>query len=636
MKEIFNIRHFFFLAFLFIVSGSQAVAAELEGEKVKAVYLYNFLKHIKWPNEHQKAYFVVGVYNDENFYKTLQQAFTSRQVKGKSISVVTISSAEQAKNVDLLYIPSQFNHEIGALSRYIRNSHTLLVSEQSDDNHNVMINLLHNEETSAISFEVNKSNVVYEQLEMSAELLLFGGTELDVATLYRETEGLMQQIKERERILNMKLAAQEQHIENSAKRLAELNKALINRNKELYQHKEELNDLQIDINQQRKAITAKELKLSSILQQLEVSENELALSGQQLLFQQEAIGEKENKNTLMADSIKGNEKILRQQQQKVDEQLSQLNQQNKELMDRNVTINEQQRYVLITSILIAITTIVSILMVLLFIRNRRTMRELSDTLVNLKETQDQLVQSDKMAALGNLTAGIAHEINTPLGIAVTSTSLALESTELIQDKFNQGILTKSIMKKYLSEIEQSSLMNTRALERVITLLTNFKQVAADQAVDEVRSFDLVVYIDEVMSTLSAELKRHHIIYHYQGVNELTILTIPGAIAQVLTNFVTNSIKHGFDGKASGNITIKLEVVDDKVQLTYKDDGMGMTDDVLKNIYEPFFTTKRNKGGTGLGMNIVYNIIDKNLKGDINISSQVDEGAQFILTLPKEL
>jgi len=256
---------------------------------------------------------------------------------------------------------------------------------------------------------------------------------------------------------------------------------------------------------------------------------------------------------------------------------------------------------------------------------------------NLKSTQDQLVQSEKMASLGTLTAGVAHEINTPLGIVVTSTSSALESTNGIRQKFEQGALSKSAMVRYFDAMEQSSKLNTTALERVIELLNSFKQVAADQVVGEKREIEMVSYIEEVMSTLSAELKKCRISYRYTGLSEINVTTIPGALAQVLTNLVTNSLKHGFENQTSGNINISLEVLNIRsISLVYKDDGIGMSSEVLNNIFEPFFTTKRSSGGTGLGMNIVYNIISQKLKGKININSQVGVGTIMTLTLPRVL
>jgi signal transduction histidine kinase len=289
------------------------------------------------------------------------------------------------------------------------------------------------------------------------------------------------------------------------------------------------------------------------------------------------------------------------------------------------------------AVFITLLVLISGLVVLLFIKNKKTTITLSHTLENLQNMQEQLIQSEKMASLGTLTAGVAHEINTPLGIAVTSTSSALESTQKIRGNFDNNKLTRSEMEHYFDGMEKASNLNTNALERVIELLNNFKQVAADQMVGEEREIDLVNYIEEVMSTLSAEMKRFRVNYKYSGESEFIITTIPGALAQVITNLVTNALKHAFEDKSVGNIVIELSKTEDNnAILLFKDDGHGMTQHVLDNIFEPFFTTKRNSGGTGLGMNIVYNIISQKLQGTIKIESALKEGSNFYITLPKKL
>ena len=612
-------------------------AQKLKSEQVKAAFIFNFIKHIHWPNEKNKQQLTLAVYDNKTFFNTLKSTLNDRIVDGKLIKVVSVITTKQAKKADLLYVSADHNHKLADIASDIRTTQTLLVSDASKDKKNVMINLLHSNQSSAISFEVNKSNIIYEKLTMSDELLLFGGTELDVAILYRETEAAMQQTREREITLNEKLALQEKQISDSAQRLTELNNDLLTQNKALKEQETKFDKLKIDVDVQRFALidkdyelVSKEKALSSILAELSQADNQLEL-------QKQAVLEKENKNREMAKSIINNEKILIQQKIMVDEQLSKLDKKEEELIDRNETISEQKTYLLVTSVLVIIATIFSILLVILFKKNKRTTFKLGNTLSNLKDTQEQLIQSEKMASLGTLTAGIAHEINTPLGIAVTSTSMAADRTEHIKEKFIDGSLTKAVMEKYLDDIEKSSILNTKALERVIVLLTNFKQVAADQVVGDPRELNIVDYVEDVMGTLFAELKRHRVNYVYKGVEIANITTIPGAIAQVLTNFVTNSIRHGFDGCDSGNITIEIEKSNDNgVTLTYRDDGLGMDKEVLRNIYEPFFTTKRNKGGTGLGMNIVYNIVNKNLAGEINIDSTEGHGMSIILTLPESI
>lgn len=621
------LKHFVALTiFLLSVSCLKVHAQQLTSEQIKTAYLYNFIKHVKWPDEEKKVEFTVAIFQDDALYQTFATALNDRVVKEKKIAVKLVENTGEASKADLVFISVSPAIDVSTIASDLRNTSTLLVTDNSIDKHNIMINLVFNPETLAISFEVNKSNIVFEQLEMSAELLLLGGTEIDVAQLYRATELAMQKMRIRETELNNVLEGQKEQLGVTGQRLNELNRQLKNRERTAEQSEIELIALKKNIEQQTVSIAVKEKQLSELALQLETTNADLE-------EKQSAAEAKEKENKAMANRIIANRNILSQQQSQLNQQGLQLNQKNEELAQRSERIEQQRFYLLVLAVFITIVLLISMLVVWLFIKNKQTTRKLSQTLTNLKSMQDQLIQSEKLASLGKLTAGVAHEINTPLGIALTSTSSALENTKEIKTSFEGNRLTKSAMTKYFESIETASELNMSSLNRVIELLNNFKQVAADQVVGEVREVDLVSYVAEIMQTLSAELKRFRVDYHYYGEDEVTISTIPGALAQVITNLVTNSIKHGFAQKNSGNISITLHKYQDSVVLVFADDGEGMNNEILQNIFEPFFTTKRNSGGTGLGMNIVHNIISQKLLGDIKIESEPQKGARFIITLP---
>jgi signal transduction histidine kinase len=614
----------------FICTSTPIFAQQLDSEQVKAVYIYNFVKNVTWLNENEKDQLIIGIYGDDDFAEQLNKTLSKRVIKNKTIEVIIIENIQEGKKTDLFFSAANQNTEIANIASILRGSNTLLITDNSADKHSVMINLVNNPEDSAISFEVNKSNIVFEGLIMSAELLLLGGTELDVATLYRETELALQTIRGREIKLNEKLTEQRNQIFSAKIKLKTLNENLTQQEKVAGQRQQELNVLKKDIEQQQRSIKSKELQLKQVATQLKVAKTNLE-------NQQSSVHSKEQENVLMAEKIVTNRNILQQQQQQISDQGVQLNQKNEELVEREERIDKQRFYLILMAFFITLLVLISGLVVLLFVKNRQTTRTLSRTLENLQNMQQQLVQSEKMASLGTLTAGVAHEINTPLGIAVTSTSSALESTQKIRENFETGNLTRTAMESYFNGMEKSSNLNTNALERVIELLNNFKQVAADQMVGEEREIDLVSYIEEVMSTLSAEMKRFRVSYQYSGESELVITTIPGALAQVLTNLVTNALKHAFESKELGNIAINLSKTEDnKAVILFKDNGHGMSQHVLDNIFEPFFTTKRNSGGTGLGMNIVYNIVCQKLQGNIKIDSKLEQGSNFHITLPMKL
>ena len=628
-----SLRFFAGLVLLFSITFASiptSVSQTLDSDQVKIAYIYNFIKHITWPESSSKTSFTIAIYDDDSFYNLADQALTGRKVNDKSIQVVSVSDTEQARTAHLVFVSSLHNSNIREIATGIRQSGTLFISDQSQNRHDIMINLVFDRESSAISFEVNKSNIVFEGLKMSTELLLLGGTELDVATLYRETELAMQDTRKRELELNKRIHGMQSQLDESAQQLGILNIALQRNNDEVKKKNKALTLLENNIKKQQVAFNDKErelLKVSDLL-----AKTERVLNDQHL-----AINKKEQENTEMAHRIAENKHILDQQKQELLNQENQLAKQREALGQQLAQIDSQKSTINIISILIVIAVFVSTLVVILFFKNRGTTKKLGQTLANLENTQDQLIQSEKMASLGTLTAGVAHEINTPLGIIVTAISLLTEKTQEIKRQFSEGKMRKSSMSKFFEAIEQSSDMSNKALERVLTLLGNFKQVAADQVVEEAREVNLADYIDEVINTLSAELKKHKVAYFYSGETDLKIVTIPGILAQIITNLVTNALNHAFEHTDNGQINIHVAITSERgAKIIFQDNGCGMSQDVIDQIYDPFFTTKRGHGGTGLGMNIVYNLINKKLEGSIYIDSLQGEGTTVTLSLPSHL
>ena len=638
------------LAIFFLASAN---AQQLNKEQIKVAYIYNFLKHINWPEEEKKTRFVISVYQDKKFHTLLKKSFQNRKVKNKDISILLIFNLTQASASDLFVIPKQFNNQLAQIARTIRGSQTLLVTDNSPDTHNAMINLIDSNGSDAVSFEVNKSNIIFERLTTSAQLLLLGGTELDIATLYRQTEQAMQATRERESSLNAKLAIQQAKLSQTSIKLNKLNNDLQRSSEEIKHQQSAMKEL---INSEHK----KAQELAEILQQLNEANTNYSIQTQAVSEEKQEVAVKEKEKLQMASLIEQNKLILQQQQQNIatqqqeliiqkqalakqntelSSQQQELDVQHGELAAQQQTIVSQKATITITTMLAFIIAFALILVVGLFIKNKKTTQKLSETLNHLKETQAQLVQSEKMASLGKLIAGVAHEINTPLGIAVTSTSLIQENTEDMAKKLADKSLSQKQLQSYINIVIESSAISNKGLERVIELMHNFKEVAADQIIERIREINIADYVNEVMSTLANEMKKNQVNYIFNGDNAIRINTVPGALAQVITNLVNNSIRHGFQlndeiRKEENNIEINLEQTSiDEICLTYQDNGIGMSKEVLAQVFEPFFTTKRNKGGTGLGMNIVFNVIEQKLSGHIEINSAPNEGVICKITLP---
>ncbi|MCP4324515.1 MAG: HAMP domain-containing histidine kinase [Alteromonadales bacterium] len=266
-------------------------------------------------------------------------------------------------------------------------------------------------------------------------------------------------------------------------------------------------------------------------------------------------------------------------------------------------------------------------------------REQLKVVINeMEETKDQLVESEKMASLGNLVGGVAHEVNTPLGIGVTLGSHIQEETKELLSKVESGKLKRSDLDLYCHELVDSCALLLSNLDRAANLISSFKQVAVDQSCEEIRAFKLSEYIDEVLLSLHPRIKKTAIKVEVIAPQDEPFLnTYPGAIAQIVTNLVINGLIHAFDnGKESGNICFLLTCNEKELIMKVEDDGKGMLPEVAKNIFEPFYTTLRGKGGSGLGMSIVYNLVVHQLQGSIKCHSIIGEGTTFNICFPIQI
>jgi signal transduction histidine kinase/ligand-binding sensor domain-containing protein len=260
--------------------------------------------------------------------------------------------------------------------------------------------------------------------------------------------------------------------------------------------------------------------------------------------------------------------------------------------------------------------------------------ELQASLTRIQDMQRQLVESEKMASLGALVAGVAHEINTPIGVAVTAASFLREETRKLQRAHQDKNMTSAMLEQFETQIIQGSEMILANLERGIQIVRSFKQVAVDTASEAPRAIDLGEYFNEILLALHPRLRRtqHQIEVRVNG--EIKLSTYPVAIYQIVTNLVINSLVHAFEGVERGRITLSARDDGDEVVIEYRDNGRGMPAEVRDRIFEPFFTTKRGQGGSGLGMHIVFNLVTQLLRGNILCESAPEQGARFLIRFPR--
>ncbi|HWR41216.1 MAG TPA: ATP-binding protein [Patescibacteria group bacterium] len=260
-------------------------------------------------------------------------------------------------------------------------------------------------------------------------------------------------------------------------------------------------------------------------------------------------------------------------------------------------------------------------------------QEMHLTLENLRQTQNQLVQAEKMAALGQLVAGVAHEINTPVGVGVTAVTHLDHLTQQMQRVFSEGALTRRELAEYLNEGQETLRIITTNLSQAARLIVSFKQISVDQSCEARRIFRVKEYLEEILLSLQPKLKKNRHQVMIDCSDELEIDGYPGALGQVVTNLIVNSLMHAYDPGDTGRIRIQAKREAGRFHLRYMDDGRGMDESVRSQIFTPFFTTKRGSGGTGLGLHILYNIIVQQFGGTVECRSNPGQGTAFDISFP---
>jgi len=250
---------------------------------------------------------------------------------------------------------------------------------------------------------------------------------------------------------------------------------------------------------------------------------------------------------------------------------------------------------------------------------------------HLGETQNELVQTEKMASLGRLVAGVSHEINTPIGIAVTAASHLSEEVKTFESEYENETLTEESFKSFIDVSIKSSEHILINLRRAAKLIQNFKQISVDQASNDVREFNIKEYIDGIVVSLQPTIKKTSHVVDIICSEDLKINSNPSVFYQIFSNLIFNSFIHGFEDKEIGHITITVDSSKSYLEIEYKDDGKGVSKESLEKIFDPFFTTKRSAGGSGLGTHIVFNLVTQKLNGNISISSKEDMGLTYDMT-----
>ncbi|MBU2871765.1 YfiR/HmsC family protein [Colwellia sp. E2M01] len=620
----------------------------------KVIWVYKFLNYITWPDEGDNQHLTISYWgNDNGFYEKLS-SLNGKRVRDNQIKIVRQYSISPQKNVQVIVVGHDNNNALAKLQSLVNGKSTLLISDNATNKQNIMLNFVYSNDNS-ISFELNRYNIVYEKLVLSSEILVIGGTEVDIAKVLNETNKKLDNIKLQldKREKNLKILATD--ISKKENKIAVLQQKILTQTQDIEARqqqsvllKNEIEQLLVTVKNSHDELTKNQQQLSKSQAELKKNNAELNNNNIALVEKQDQLIAKEKNIKKLSNSIAANTLTLVEQQTQIEQQQIALSnqkealaQQQKELVNKSSTI--QRQYMAMIVSLIFILLVLGIVFVLYrSSKNKKKSyealsdknNELAQTNNQLIETQFQLVESEKMAALGNLVAGVAHEINTPLGTSVTAVSTAQHLLEIFVAKVQANKVSRSDMNTFLEKLNQATGLINSNLIRANDLIRQFKLVAVDQSSEELREFLVGEYLNEVLASLYPQYKKYNCEIEIICDEKLTMTSYPGGLAQIMTNLVINSILHGFKLDKDASIRLEVSVENHNVTIVYQDNGIGIDIDKHAEIFTPFYTTKRNNGGSGLGMHICYNIARK-LGGDIKCVP-CDSGAKFIITLLKNL
>ncbi len=598
-------------ACLLVLAVSSAAAQGLVSvEDGKVSLLQAILYHTTWPEEQQIDRFVIGLYGrDPALLKALRSKAPELSVRGKPVVVTQFSSLEKARAAHVLVLSRSQNADLRKIDRALLESHTLVVTDSSEDQSHIMVNFVHPSET-RLTFEVNSSNIVYAGLQLSKDILLFGGTELDAATIYRETEAELVRAKA--------LATQQmEQLELQQRLLAEQKSTIESQRREVAANTAKLVEL--------------ERQLTGTRSTLALNENRLRESEQRLLENAAALSEKENilaeKEAYIesySSKIDRNRQRLEDQQAAIENQERQIAEQNSVLARQLTTIENQQ---VILSAAVAALILVLTLIAIIFRGYRskhRMARKLEGKTRELEVANEQLVQLTE--AKSRFLSTMSHEIRTPMNGVIGMAEL-LEGTEL-----------SSQQREYVSLIIKSA----DTLLGLINDILDFSKIEAGGLELETVPFRLRDILGDTLQSMSLRAAESglELTYHIPPEVPDRLLGDPLRLRQVVINLVGNAIKFTPSGEVV--VDLRLESKSDsaaRVVFEVRDTGVGISESEQQKIFEAFgqadSSTTRQFGGTGLGLAIAAQLAEM-MGGSLTVSSKVGQGSRFSFAVDFQL
>ncbi len=634
----------FLLLSCILCIGLDSFAQSAERYKIEVAYVYSFAKNIEWP-ENDSRFRILLVSDNRALINEFKLLGETRTLKGQAIEVRNTSSTVVPDGFDLVYISQAYNEATRSIFDQLRGSNTLIVTDGYEDERFIMINFIE-EEDQTLGFQINQANIINQGLEVLPDMVLLGGTKVDVAKLYKGAQDSVRVMESRLQGLESRYDSILQSIDKSNKIIADQRKMIADQTK--------------SIEEKQDVISAQSNSLDSLEYAVAGSANKLDSIARVLLGKEQQLNQLQEGILIQSDQLEEGNRILEAQRRQLEEQKKAIEQGASQLEEMTSVLDAQKNtvYVLIFSVVGVL--IFSFLIYRAYKARRRDAKklqeqkdELSEILAELREAQTQLVQSEKMASLGVLTAGIAHEINNAInfvysGIHVLETRIS--DIKPVIDKVKElSLKDDNLLDKVKEIIEEKEIADYNQAHEVIDQMVQSIQVGAKRTTDIVsglRSFSRMEEENKNLIDIHQDLEVALLLLQNKYKNTATIekkfdeslpqiYAYQGQLGQAFLNIISNAIDAVENVDRPGVITIETSREGENIKISIKDNGMGISKEKIDKIFDPFFTTKKVGSGTGLGLSITYGIIEKH-GGSITVSSERNAWSIFTILLPLEV
>jgi len=583
----------------------------ISADELRAAYLYNFAKHTQWPDEAKLEHFTIGFYPPQaNIERVLKQAARDKLLRGKSLVIEHYESLNDAAKAQLLVIGQQENGNLQKISSTLSRSHTLLVTDRASDPLHIMLNFLAPQKNT-LSFEIHRPNIIFEGLQVDKEIVLLGGTELDIATIYKETERALGQLKTSLSQQEVQLKTQQELLTEQSLRLTNKTQELASKTHDIELKAVELTKLRHELDRLHANLAQDQVQADNLKQQLADQHNLLKNQQTQLAEKRLILQEK-------SLSIEKNIHLIAEQQTVIEQQAQEIGVQSNDLQAQTATIAEQQGllfYQQLVSASLALIVFITLYSIYARIKSSRALAQSNLQLAELSENLGHAIEAKSL-----FLSTMSHEIRTPMN-GVLGMAELLNSTQLDEQQ-----------QRYLNIIQNSGDL----LLKVINDILDFSKIEAGKMELENIDFDLGQLLHSSASAFNS-------LAHSKGISFRLLVDPklperltgdPSRLSQILNNFLSNAFKF----TDTGSITIQAQLSDDTQQwhLSVIDTGQGMSSAQCSQVFEAFTqadaSITRSHGGTGLGLSISQRLAGL-MKGEVHVNSAIDQGTRFWLALP---